>query len=1269
MTDVAHLTKKAFTWSVVTATILWSMGAAALIPLVAQAAECPSLAAGAVVKVASSSSVFLINSDLKRMYFPNAEVYKTWFKDYSNVQTITPACLENYPTFLGNGVNYRPGSRLVKSTVTPSVYAVGANNTRHKIASEAVAAALYGAKWATVVRDVADVFMGNLADGAELASAKPHDGMLVKKASSADVYLVTAGKYVKVDGALSTQASGDVRTVSDAVFAAVEVGTGSVAAGTVVDNPSQKTGGSTTVTPPVTTGGNVTVSLSANTPAVGQIPDGSAFVDVLKFNVAAGDKDVKVKGVTVTRTGFTSNSNVTGVSLWDQDSNRHGEVMTSFNSDNQVVIGFASYPIVVAKGTSQTITIKMNLGSSASGGSVGAKISKAADVDTDGTVAGSFPVNGNVMSVVDGSASLSAVNIDSISVGGLSSEPSASTAGNVEIGQTKEIAKIKLTESSGINDVVLEQITFYFAGSAKDSDLKDLVLVGPLNEELGKVASISDRYATVKLTTPYTVPKSTNRTLTLKARIADGSGNWFRTEVQSEADTVIKDKAQNFGILVTDSDGGTYATERASDGWFKMKSGSLSVSKASDSPAGSVSAGATDVVLAKFEVKGVGENLEVRKMGIQIASSSASGADLSGNVKVYANDVLVLTFSGDYDNETYSSSGEQKTLSQYFTVKSGEATIVKVVATIDSAASSQGYTISLGNFYARRLSTLDFADNLPSSSVNSAANTLTVQTSSVSVVKDTSVGNKNIAAGAEHLIGQFIVKNNDAEEINVSNITVNMTAGTASAPDHLQNLTLWDGASQLGTTITSVATSSNSFSTAFKLAKNEAKVVQIKAKVLSTATASATIITSSTVSFTGVTTGSASSASGTAFQTMTVSSAQVVLTAASDITTLSKILTPSATAVQVGKWKWEAQNEAVTLKKITFVPRDALLKLQGTLGNWGTFSLYDADNMTTPIGTATLTPGASATVTSTVQFTGLDWTAGADTTKYLVLKATINGSGSMTAATSSAFAVLGEAADDMQVYSSSGSLLGATQIDASNGESATGTAPFAAASTYLYHNSAPVITAGSLGTALTLGTATPVFKFTVKNVGDRELRVSSTTVSVSATGLANTTSATGTLSNWRLYEANEAGGIGTLLASTNTCYLGPATGNSGISEVGCMTATTITIPFNPSNDTNSLLDSFTIAPGASRTLILAADTTDAADGKTSGTITVSGKLDGTSSYLSTDTGAVTHSGGEQYWGNGVLYYFYTPVGGSENSNEYNASDSYDVEGSSLSLTL
>lgn len=327
MTDVARLSKKAFTWSVVSATILWSMGAAALIPLVASAAECPSLSAGAVVKVANNSAVYLINTDLKRMYFPTGEIYKTWFSDFSNVQTITPTCLENYPTFLGNGVNYRPGSRLVKSVVTPSVYAVGPNNTRHKIASEAVAKELYGAAWATLVRDVADVFMGNLTDGAEIASAMPHNGMLVKKASSADVYFVTGGKLVKVDGSLSVVASGDVRTVSDSVFASLEMGSGTATAGSVLNNPSQKAAGSTTTVPSV--GGSLMVSLAGNTPASALIPNSTAFNNVMAVTLSAGSADVSVTGLKLKKTGFSANTAVEGVSVFDASGMQHGNLVSS----------------------------------------------------------------------------------------------------------------------------------------------------------------------------------------------------------------------------------------------------------------------------------------------------------------------------------------------------------------------------------------------------------------------------------------------------------------------------------------------------------------------------------------------------------------------------------------------------------------------------------------------------------------------------------------------------------------------------------------------------------------------------------------------------------------------------------------------------------------------------------------------------------------------------------------------------------------------------
>src|SRR3989338_8576569 len=118
----------------------------------------------------------------------------------------------------GGGVNFRPGARLVKSAVSPSVFAVGPDNMKHKIADEKVAAALYGSAWSKLVRVIPDVFDSNYKVGAELKEAKLHDGQLVMKSGDTTVYYVWMGMLKKVDGTLPSQTSGDVRTVSVETF-------------------------------------------------------------------------------------------------------------------------------------------------------------------------------------------------------------------------------------------------------------------------------------------------------------------------------------------------------------------------------------------------------------------------------------------------------------------------------------------------------------------------------------------------------------------------------------------------------------------------------------------------------------------------------------------------------------------------------------------------------------------------------------------------------------------------------------------------------------------------------------------------------------------------------------------------------------------------------------------------------------------------------------------------------------------------------------------
>lgn len=161
----------------------------------AQASDC-GLDGGDLFKVKGSSAVYYLANDYTRLYFPNSDVYFSWYEDYSNIKEISSECVDAYPqpTSAPYGINYRPGSRLIKVAVSPSVYVIEPDNTLRKISSESVARELYGDDWASLVRDVSDVFWPNfIKRGVDLAEAVPHNGMVVKGSTTGYEYFVKNG--------------------------------------------------------------------------------------------------------------------------------------------------------------------------------------------------------------------------------------------------------------------------------------------------------------------------------------------------------------------------------------------------------------------------------------------------------------------------------------------------------------------------------------------------------------------------------------------------------------------------------------------------------------------------------------------------------------------------------------------------------------------------------------------------------------------------------------------------------------------------------------------------------------------------------------------------------------------------------------------------------------------------------------------------------------------------------------------------------------------
>lgn len=179
---------------------------------------CAALVGGDLFKVRGSAAVYLLNQNKERLYFPHSSVYYTWYKDFSRIKEISSACVDAYP-IPGKppfGVNFRPGSYLIKTTVSADVYAVLPNNTIAKVTNEEVARNLYGADWNRKVADVPDVFWSNYVGRAtEVSESKAHNGMYVRKAGESTVYYVENNALRPVVG----EVVGPVQVVSESVAA------------------------------------------------------------------------------------------------------------------------------------------------------------------------------------------------------------------------------------------------------------------------------------------------------------------------------------------------------------------------------------------------------------------------------------------------------------------------------------------------------------------------------------------------------------------------------------------------------------------------------------------------------------------------------------------------------------------------------------------------------------------------------------------------------------------------------------------------------------------------------------------------------------------------------------------------------------------------------------------------------------------------------------------------------------------------------------------
>ncbi|MDD2758206.1 MAG: hypothetical protein PHD72_02420 [Patescibacteria group bacterium] len=776
-----NVIKRVFTFSVVASTIMWSVGVAALIPSVAQGATCPTLAAGDMVKVTGKAAIYAVNNDLKVLYFPSGDEFKSWRPTYGGYISITQECFDSLsvPTAYPGAVNYHPGSYVVKRPSSDQLYVVEPSNTLAKITA-AAATTLYGAGYK--VMTVADTFWPHyVSRGSDISTGIAHPGFLAKV--DGVTYYVDSDSKLRVVTAAGMTANGFqerfVHTLTSAAIAGLTAGAEISAEIKAVTDKTQSggvTGGQTT---------NFSVSLASDNPAGANIPAKTTNLSMLKFVVGGTGT---VSEVVVKRGGVGASTDFSAVYL--------------YNGSTRLTSGRT-----VASDTGNvTFT---NLGVTAP-----ATLTVVADI------AAAPGANTNNFSVVK-------VNSDTVNVAGnyftINSTISASTATVAEVTASWEVvlgtsqAEVgKFSITGGTNDQTVSRVTLRQGGSLANSNLKNLKLYQGSTLVATADALVGDK-AIMSFTVPFSIPKSQQKNFTLYADIVGGrTADDINFYIDEDSDVAVTDVLYGVGADITNN----FALN---DQTVTMAGGQITL--ASNGPAATTyAANTTNLDLYKFSLSSE-RNITIKKSKITITTTTAgifNNAHVK-NIKVVdldSGNTLVGPYSTLASLTADTASIYAVTSSDSFDVSAGTTRHLAIRADFDTsltdgAVVKAGFFLGGANFvYDNDASEYVAATKIVPNTIS--GNNITGSTASLTITKTATPANNTAVRGTQdvELLGiNFAAGTSDSLKLNKVTVrfyadtaaTFHGTAGaTSGAGDTAANTiitsaSLWDGTTQVGT--------------------------------------------------------------------------------------------------------------------------------------------------------------------------------------------------------------------------------------------------------------------------------------------------------------------------------------------------------------------------------------------------------------------------------------------------------------------------------------
>jgi len=765
--------KKVFTVGVVFTTILWAVGFAAFVP-VANAAS-----AGDLIK-ASGAAVYYYAEDGKRYVFPNETTYMSWYSDFSGVVTITDS--ELAAISIGGNVTMRPGTKLVKITTDPKVYAVSSNGTLHWVETEALAITLYGADWASKVVDVPDAFFVNYTVGDSVSTEVHPDGSLVKYEGGADVYLIENGEKRKIadDAAFNANRfqAGNILTIPDTVtYPNASDVTGEESVLTTVSGTSSGT----------TVEASVTVSLAADSPAGATLPLGANNVDVLKFNLTTSNA-VTLTGATVKRLGVGAVADFANVYMYDGATRLTSG--RSLSSDTHTAT-FTNLGVDLIPGTTKAVTLAVDITNNVLN-SGNEDYFQLTDLTFSGTTVSGLPVSGNSFTV--GTAAAGNVQV---SKSGTVTNPTVGSDG-------VKLASFKVT--AGTEDVALHRIALTQGGSISSADVMNLKLYQG-STMLAETSGLTGQDLVVfDLTTPFEIEDGQNKIFEVKGDVDGRPNETVRFYLDEDTDILAVGGTYGFGQSVTRTAYDNSAVDGSDASWSTLQGGQITVSFNGPS-ATNVAENSDDTTFMDFTITSDGQSAEVRQVTVEVCkvggNMTANDQNWLTNLKGWDEagtafgPVDVNTGAIGVNNCTGGFSGSLVTFTDRWNLDSSDPRDMMVTMDVSPHTTApavgpagNAYYVVLGNFGGTDIKSLDTNDYLtdivPSTPI--LANNMTITAAGLTVsTASTPTSGTRIKGEQDADAAGFLFQATDSSDVTVTEVTLSAESDTDN-PAHLNGI-------------------------------------------------------------------------------------------------------------------------------------------------------------------------------------------------------------------------------------------------------------------------------------------------------------------------------------------------------------------------------------------------------------------------------------------------------------------------------------------------